>query len=100
MKNKSIPILTCIIVAIVIISALYVNSLRGYLSDCRFECNPLQTKVWRLQSLNDYIPALEQVLNSMQLAELKALTEQIRQQKYRNYESVEMPLLTEEEKRK
>ena len=73
--------------------------LENQLSDCQFECNHLQTKLWRLEELNDYIPAMEQVLNSMQLAELKALAEQIRQQKYRNYEAIEMPLLTEEEKK-
>ena len=89
-----------LVVFIAVILLALIIPLENQLSDCQFECNSLQTKVYMLQSLNDYIPAMEQVLNSMQLAELKALTEQIRQQKYRNYESVEMPLLTEEEKRK
>ena len=87
--------------AIIILSAstlAFIIFLRGQLSDCQFECNHLQAKIWRLEELNDYVPAMEQVLNSMQLAELEALTEQIRQKKYRNYESVELPLLTEKER--
>ena len=83
-----------------IIMLLLIIPLENQLSDCQFECNHLQTKLHRLQELSDYIPAMEQVLNSMQLAELKALTEQIRQQKYKVYESIEMSILTEKEKRK
>ena len=53
-----------------------------------------------LEELNEYIPAMEQVLNSMQLAELKALTLMIRNEKYKAYEGYEQPLLTEEERKR
>lgn len=70
------------------------------LSDYRFEINHLQTQIFHLRELNDYVPILEQILNSQQLAELKALSEMIRQQKHKNYERYEQPILNEKEKRR
>lgn len=94
MKNTTKTTLTCIlIVATVIINTLFINSLKGQLSDCRFECNHLQTKLSRLQELSDYVPILEQILNSQQLAELKVCSEIIQQKRYREYERVEQSLL-------
>lgn len=63
------------------------------LDDCHFECNHLQAKLARLEELNNYIPAMEQLLNPLQLAELKASTEIIRQKKHQEYEGREMPLI-------
>lgn len=101
MKNTLILILTCIfIVGALIINIFIFLSLRGQLSDCQFECNHLQTKLDRLEELGDYETALYQLLPSLGWAELRAANEQIRQQKYKSYESIEMPLLTEEERKK
>ena len=67
--------------------------LERQLDDCHFEYNHLQTKLIRLEELNNYIPAMEQILNPLQLAELKAITEMIRNEKYKAYEGKEMPLI-------
>ena len=85
------------IVVIGIILLVFIIPLENQLSDCYLECNHLQAKLWRLEELNDYIPAMENILNPLQLAELKALSEQIKQKKYRNYEAIELPLLNEKE---
>ena len=69
------------------------------LDDYRFEINHLQTKLYRLQELSDYIEAMEQILPSLVLAQLKTATLMIQQGKYRAYEGVEQPLLNEKEKR-
>lgn len=66
------------------------------LDDCRFECNHLETQVFYLRELNDYIPAMEQILTPLQLAELKTLSEQIRQKKHREHERIEQPIITKE----
>jgi hypothetical protein len=99
MKNKSIAILTCIIVAIIIISALYINSLRGYLSDCRFECNSLQTKLNQCEELSDYAIILRQILPPKAWGQLRAANEAEKQRRHWAYEGREMSLLTEKEKK-
>ena len=69
------------------------------LEDHKFEINHLQTQVFHLRDLNDYAPILEQLLTPLQLAELKVLSEQIRQQKNKNYERHEQPILTDKERK-
>lgn len=61
------------------------------LNDCRFECNYLQNKLYKFEELNEYIPAMKQILSPVQIAELKALTLQIRNEKYEIYEGRELP---------
>jgi hypothetical protein len=41
---------------------------------------------------------MENILNPLQLAELKALSEMIRQEKYKSYERHELPILNEKER--
>ena len=84
-------------IVIAIVMPAIIISLKNQLSDCQFECNHLQTKIDRLEELSDYIPAMKQILPSLVLAQLKAATLMIRQQKYREYERIEQPLLTEKE---
>jgi hypothetical protein len=96
MEENDMKYFLIVIIAAAILLALIIP-LRGQLSDCRFECNHLQTKIDRLQELSDYIPAMENILNPLQLAELKTLSEMIRQQRYHEYERIEQPLLTEKE---
>lgn len=77
---------------------LYYRSERHQrLDDCHFEVNHLQTKLYRLQELSDYVSILDQILTPLQMATLKAANEQIKRQKYKNYERYEMPLLNEKE---
>jgi hypothetical protein len=71
--------------------------LENQLDDCRFECNHLQARLTQCQELSDYIPAMENILNPVQLAELKALSEMIKQEKYKDFERYEKPLLNEKE---
>ena len=84
---------------IIIVAAVFIVTfskgviLERRLDDCHFECNHLQTKLIRLEELNNYIPAMEQILNPLQLAELKTITEMIRQKKYQEYKGREMPLI-------
>ena len=91
-------IILVIFVAVVLLAIII--TLENQLSDCRFECNSLQTKVYMLQSLNDYIPAMEQALPPLVLAQLKVVTLMIRNEKYEAYAGIEMPLLTEEERKR
>lgn len=93
MENKSIPILTCILIVAIIISTLYINSLRGYLSDCRFECNHLQTKVYMLEELSDVIGTLYQILPPEAWAQLKVLEGMRKNEKYKEFERYETPIL-------
>ena len=72
---------------------IFIIPLEQQLEDCHFEYNHLQMKLTRLEELNNYIPAMEQILNPLQLAELKAITEMIRQEKYKAYEGRELPLI-------
>lgn len=41
----------------------------------------LELQVYELKRLNDYVPAMQQLFTPLALDELKALSEQIRQQK-------------------
>lgn len=63
------------------------------LSDCQFECNHLQAKLDRYEELNDYIPALNQLLPPLAMAELKVATLQFRDQRHLAYEGQELPLI-------
>lgn len=85
-----------VVVFVIILSALtlaYTISLRGQLSDCRFECNGLQTKIYRLEELSDVVEAMNQVLPPLALAQLKAVTLMIRNERYKAFEGIEQPLL-------
>ena len=73
--------------------------LENQLDDCWFECNHLQTKLWRLQELSDYIYIMEQILTSEMLAQFKTANLMIRNERYKAYEGIEMPLLTEKERK-
>ena len=86
-------IILVIFVAVILLSIII--PLENQLSDCRFECNHLQTKLWRLEELSDYIPAMEQTLPPLVLAQLKVVTLMIRNEKYKAYEGIEQPLLTD-----
>jgi hypothetical protein len=91
---KYLKYLMIIIVAVIFIVTFSKGViLERRLDDCHFEYNHLQTKLIKLEELNNYIPAMEQVLNPLQLAELKTITEMIRQEKYKAYEGKEMPLI-------
>lgn len=57
----------------------------------------LQTKLYRLQELSDYVSILDQILTPLQMAKLKVANEIVKRNKYRNYERYEMPLLNEQE---
>ena len=89
-------ILLTIFVAVILLAIII--PLENQLDDCRFECNHLQTKLWWLEELSDYIPAMEQILPSLVLAQLKVATLMIRNERHRVYEGVEQPLLTEKER--
>jgi hypothetical protein len=86
------------VLAVAVLMLALIIPLENQLSDCRFECNHLQSKLWQLKELNDYIPAMEQTFPPLVLAQLKATALMIRQQKYREYERVEQSLLTEKER--
>lgn len=81
---------------IVIVTAtvflVFIIPLKNQLSDCRFEYNHLQAKLYRCQELSDYVEILEQ-LPPLVVAELKAANEVIQQARYRSYERVEQPLI-------
>ena len=86
-------IILVIFVAVILLAIII--PLENQLNDCRFECNHLQAKLWRLEELNDYIPAMEQTLPPLVLAQLKVATLMIRNGKYKAYEAIEQPLLTD-----
>ena len=86
-----------LVIFVTVILLTLIIPLENQLSDCRFECNHLQTKLWRLEELNSYIPAMEQTLPPLVLAQLKVVTLMIRQKRYKAYEGIEQPLLTEGE---
>ena len=89
-------IILVIFVAVILLALII--PLENRLSDCRFEINHPQTKLWWLEELSDYIPAMEQILPSLVLAQLKVATLMIRNERHRVYEGVEQPLLTEKER--
>lgn len=81
------------VIAGCIIMLLIIIPLENQLSDCQFECNHLQAKLWRLEELNDYIPAMEQALPPLILAQLKVVTLMIKNEKYKEFEKSEQPLI-------
>ena len=83
-----------------ITTVLIIIPLRGQLSDCRFECNHLQTKIDRLEALSEYEPALNQLLTPLAWAQLKVANEVLKNQRHKAYEGYEMPLLTEKERKR
>ena len=91
-----LPMISIFFVIIFLLVSLI--STERQLDDCRFEVNHLQTKMYRLQELSDYIPAMEQILPPLVLAQLKVATLMIRNERHRVYEGVEQPLLTEKER--
>ena len=95
---RYILILISVIVIAVILFANFI-SLENQLSDCQFECNHLQTKLYRYQEFNDYVPAMEQILPPLVLAQLKVATLMIQNKRHRGYERYEQPLLTEKERK-
>lgn len=93
--NKLIILLAYILFAVML---FFIINLENQLSDCQFECNHLQTKLYRYQEFNEYIPAMEQILPSLVLAQLKVATLMIQNKRHREYERYEQPLLTEKER--
>ena len=67
------------LILIFITTLIFLVQTERQLDDCRFEVNHLQTKLHHLQKLNNYIPAMEQILPPLVLAQLKTVTEIIRQ---------------------
>ena len=90
---KSLLAIIAMMLLILIFTLVSLINTERQLDDCRFEVNHLQTKPWRLEELSDYVPAMEQILPSLVLAQLKAATEIIRQKKHREYERYEQPIL-------
>ena len=90
-------IILVIFVAIILLALII--SLENQLSDCQFECNHLQTKLYWLQELSDYIYVMEQILPPKVLAQFKAANLMIRNERYKAYEGIEQPLLTEKERK-
>ena len=78
---------------IIITLFIFIISLEQQLSDCRFEVDHLQVRLYRLQELNDYVSAMEQLLPPLALAQLKTATEMIRQKRWKEYERYEQPLI-------
>jgi len=78
--------------ALLMVSILLIQVERR-LSDCKFEYAHLQVKIMRLEELNEYVPAMEQTLSPLVLAQLKTITEMIKQKKHKEYEGREMPLI-------
>ena len=87
--------LICMIILFSFVGIGIITLHQQQLDDYRFEVNHLQTKLYRLQELSNYVEAMEQVLPSLVLAQLKAANEQIQQNKYKNYERREQPLILE-----
>lgn len=85
-----LSLMLAIVLATILVSLVKVE--RHY-DDCCFECNHLQTKLSRLQELSEYVLAMEQLLPSKALAELKAANAMIQHKKYREYERIEQSLL-------
>lgn len=93
---KYILILTYIIVISIVIVTLIIP-LENQLSDCRFECNHLQTKIDRLEALGEYETALYQLMPPLAWAQLRAANEIVKQERQWKYEGRELPLLMEKE---
>ena len=93
MKYLSATISLVLVVLVTIAILFIIIPLENQLSDCQFECNHQQTKIDRMEELNDLVPALYQLLNPLQIAELKVATMQIRDEKHDSYEGRELPLI-------
>ena len=93
MKTMIFQIAMVMVIFMAIVALVFIIPLERQLDDCRFECTHLQTKIDRLQELSDYISALDQLLPSRAMAELKVANAMIQHKKYREYEAVEQPLL-------
>ncbi|MCK4328746.1 hypothetical protein KAX02_02780 [candidate division WOR-3 bacterium] len=73
---------------------LYTCSARHQqLEDYRYIINDQKIRIAHLRDLNDYTAILEQLLTPLQLAELKVLSEMIKQKKYKEFERIEQPLI-------
>ena len=86
------------VIVMIILTLVFLIDAENQLADCRFEVNDFQTRLYRLEELQDYIPAMEQLLPPLVLAQLKAATEMIKQKKCREYERYEMPLINEKDR--
>ncbi len=92
-------IILVVFVAIILLAIIIPLENQRRLSDCRFECKNLQTRLTRCQELSDYAEALEQFLPSLAWAQVRALNEEIKQNRRWEYERHEQPLLTEKERK-
>lgn len=90
-------ILSALLFIMVISSTYFLIQLERQLDDCRFEYTHLKTKLSRLQELSDYALIFEQLLPPGVAAAWKAGNAMILNEKYRNYEAAEQPLITEKE---
>ena len=90
---KRIIDLTCIIILFSFVGIGIIMLHQQQLDDYRFEINHLQTKLYRLQELSDYVPAMEQLLPPEVLAQLKAATLMIQRKRWKEYERYEQPLI-------
>ena len=97
---KQLLILSLTLAVILAVTFVFLVKTERQYDDCQFECNHQATQISHLRELNDYVPILEQLLNSQQLAKLKACSEMIRQKRWKNHEAIEEPILNEEELRK
>lgn len=96
---KQLLILSLMLAVISAVTLVFLVKTERQYDDCCFECSHQATQISHLRELNDYVPILEQLLNSQQLAELKACSEMIRQKKHREYERIEQPLISERERK-
>lgn len=94
---KQLLILLLILAIILVITLVFLVKTERQYDDCCFECNGLQTKIDRLEELSDYVLIFEQLLPPDVVAEWKAGNETIRQEKYKEYERVEQPIITKKE---
>ena len=97
MNRSQLLILSLMLAVILIITLAFLVKTERQYDDCQFEVAHYKTKLCRLQELSDYVLILEQILTPRQLAELKAANAMILHEKYRKYEAVEEPLITEKE---
>ncbi len=78
-------------------SLFYIVTLQNQLSDCRFECDHLQTKIDRLEALGEYETALYQLMPPLAWAQLRTANEIVKQERQWEYEGREQSLLTKKE---
>jgi hypothetical protein len=95
---KYILTLVSIVVVGIVMLAIIIP-LENQLSDCRFECNSLQTKLNQCEELSDYAIILPQILPPKAWGQLRAANEAEKQRRHWEYEGREMSLLTEKEKK-